>query len=165
MTRLLGVDLGTRRVGLAIGDTQTGSVVPLATIARSDLARDGRTIARVAVEQRVDELVVGLPLNMDGTEGAQAQSTREWALAIADLCGLDVAWRDERLTTEDASARIGRPPRGRSGGAPSGSARRSHRARLDRLAAAAIVQVEMDARLAQGARTDATNSSAGGDAA
>jgi RNase H-fold protein (predicted Holliday junction resolvase) len=83
---------------------------------------------------------------MDGSEGPQAQSTREWALDVADRCAVPLAWRDERLTTEDAIARAGRPPRGRSGGAPSGSARRSYRARLDRLAAAAIVQAELDAR-------------------
>ena len=121
MTRLLGVDLGTRRIGLALGDTDTGSVVPLATISRSSVERDGRTVAKIVDEQRVDELVVGLPL----------------------------AWRDERLTTEDAISRVGRPSRGRSGGPPSPAARRSHRARLDRLAAAAIVQAELDARLAR----------------
>ncbi len=146
MTRLLGVDLGTRRIGLAVGDTESGSVIALTTISRSELERDGRTIARIAEEQRIAELVVGLPLNMDGSEGPQAQSTREWAAAVADLTALPLAWRDERLTTEDAIARVGRPPRGRSGGAPSAAARRSHRARLDQLAAAAIVQAEMDAR-------------------
>lgn len=149
MTRLLGVDLGTRRIGLAVGDTATGSVVPLKTIARASVERDSRTIASIAQEQRTDELVVGLPLNMDGTEGAQAQSTREWGLVVAELCDLPLAWRDERLTTEDAIERVGRPRRGRSGGAPSPAARRSHRARLDRLAAAAIVQAEMDARQAE----------------
>ncbi len=149
MTRLLGVDLGSRRIGLALGDTLAQTVVPLATISRSTPERDARTLATVAAEQRVDELVVGLPLNMDGSEGPQASTTREWALAVADLCGLPVAWRDERLTTEDAIARVGHGARGRSGGPPSAAARRSHRARLDRLAAAAIVQAEMDSRAAR----------------
>ena len=67
MTRLLGVDLGTQRIGLAVGDTATGSVVPLTTIRRADIERDARTIARSRQEQRIDELVVGLPLNMDGS--------------------------------------------------------------------------------------------------
>jgi putative Holliday junction resolvase len=149
MTRLLGVDLGERRIGLAVGDTMTSSVVPLTTIARATVERDARTLGRIAREQRVDELVVGLPLNMDGSEGPQAEATREWAACVAEISGLPVAWRDERLTTEDAMARIGRPPRGSSGGPPSGAARRSHRARLDRLAAAAIVQAELDARAAR----------------
>lgn len=148
MTRLLGIDLGEKRIGLAVGDSVTGSVVPLTTIRRADVERDARTVSKVAQEQRIDELVVGLPLNMDGSEGAQAVKTREWALAIADICGLPLAWRDERLTTEDALARLGRPARGKSGGPPSGKARSSYRARLDRLAAAAIVQAEIDGRLA-----------------
>lgn len=148
MTRLLGVDLGTKRIGLAVGDTATGAVQPLTTISRADVERDARTIARIRDEQRIDELVVGLPLNMDGSEGAQAAQTREWAAAVVTACELPLSWRDERLTTEDAIARVGQPARGRSGGPPSASARRSYRARLDRLAAAAIVQAEIDARLA-----------------
>ena len=148
MTRLLGVDLGTRRIGLAVGDTLTGAVAPLTTISRADVERDARTIAQVAREQRIDELVVGLPLNMDGTEGSQVVQTRDWALAVALATHLPIAWRDERLTTEDAIERVGPPARGRSGGPPSANARRAYRARLDRLAAAAIVQAEVDARLA-----------------
>ena len=148
MTRLLGIDLGTKRIGLALGDTVTGSVVPLATIRRGEVARDARTIMRIGAEQRIDELVVGLPLNMDGSEGAQAANTRQWALAIAQTCPLPLSWRDERRTTEDALERIGPPARGKSGGPPSHEARRSYRARLDQLAASAIVQSEIDARAA-----------------
>ena len=148
MTRLLGIDLGTRRIGIALGDLATGSITPLRTIRRADVERDARTLARLVAEQRIDELVVGLPLNMDGSSGAQAGATREWAAAVAGLCELPLVLRDERLTTEDAMARLGRPSRGRSGGPPSADARRSYRARLDRLAAAAILQAEMDARRA-----------------
>lgn len=148
MTRLLGVDLGTKRVGLAVGDTVTQKVVPLTTIRRSDVEHDAATLATIVSEQRIDELVVGLPLNMDGTEGAHAQATREWADAIAAALATPLNWRDERLTTEDAITRVGSQSRGRSGGPPSSQARRSYRARLDRQAAASIVQAEVDARLA-----------------
>lgn len=148
MTRLLGVDLGARRIGLAIGDTATGSVAPLATIRHTEIERDAQTLAQMAREQRIDELVVGLPINMDGSEGGQAAATRAWALAVAKIMALPVCWRDERLTTENAIDRIGPPSRGRSGGPPSAGARRAYRARLDRLAATAIVQAEMDARTA-----------------
>jgi putative Holliday junction resolvase len=148
VTRLLGIDLGERRIGIAVGDVETGSVTPLTTIRRTQPERDARTLARLAQEQRVDELVVGLPLNMDGSIGAQANATRDWAAAIGEQCGLPVALRDERLTTEAAISRIGRPGRGRSGGPPSANASRSYRARLDRLAAATIVQAEMDSRRA-----------------
>lgn len=150
MTRLLGVDLGEQRIGLAVGDSVTGSVVPLTTIRRATPERDAQTLAAIASEQRIDELVVGLPLSLDGAEGPQAAATRDWALAVAGQCALPLSWRDERLTTEAAIARVGRPGRGRSGGPPSAAARRSYRARLDRLAAAAIVQAELDARAAAG---------------
>lgn len=149
MTRLLAIDLGERRIGLAVADTRTGTVRPLATIRRSDADRDGRTLRRVAQEQRADELVVGLPLNMDGGEGPQAVATREWAAGVADLVGLPVAWRDERLTSEEAELRAGQLGRGRSGGPPSAAARNAYRARIDRLAAAAIAQAELDARLSE----------------
>src|SRR4051795_987553 len=148
MTRLLGVDLGTKRIGLAVGDTATGSVVPLTTIRRADIERDARTIARFSQEQRIDELVVGLPLNMDDSEGPQAADTRAWALAVADTAALPLNWRDERKTTEAAIERVGPPPRGKSGGPPSAGARNAYRARLDQLAAASIVQAEIDGRSA-----------------
>jgi putative Holliday junction resolvase len=148
VTRLLGVDLGTKRIGLAVGDTVTGVVQPLATIRRSEIERDAQTVGTLIAEQRVDELVVGYPLNMDGSEGSQAISTREWATGVAAMCGVPLTLRDERLTTEGAIARVGGQSRGRSGGPPSAQARRAYRARLDRLAAAAIVQSELDARAA-----------------
>ena len=148
MSRLLAIDLGERRIGLAVADTTTGAVRPLATIRRADVERDGRTLARVAAEQRADEIIVGLPLNMDGSEGSQAALTRGWASEVAGLVILPIRWRDERLTSVDAERRAGRLGRGSAGGPPSASARAAHRARIDRLAAAAIAQAELDARAA-----------------
>lgn len=146
MSRLLAVDVGERRIGLAIADTQTGSVRPLSTIRRADPERDGRTLARLAAEQGIDELVVGLPLSGDGSEGSQAAITREWAAGIADAVARPIGWRDERLTSQQAELRAGPPARGRSGGPPSPAARNAYRARIDRLAAAGIAQAELDAR-------------------
>lgn len=146
MTRLLGVDVGSKRIGLAVGDTDSGAVMPLMTIRHVDAERDARTIATIVREQRIDELVVGLPYSLDGSEGPQALATRDWAATIAQICGLTVTWRDERMTTEYAIERVGGQSRGRSGGPPSAHARRAYRARLDRLAAAAIVQAEIDGR-------------------
>lgn len=148
MTRLLAIDLGERRIGLAVADTDSGSVRPLATLRRADDERNARALAHMAQEQRIDELVVGLPLNMDGSEGAQAAVTRAWAAVIAELCGLPVAWRDERMTSVKAEFETGPPARGKGGGPPSAAARDAHRARIDRLAAAAIAQAELDARAA-----------------
>ena len=149
MTRLLGVDLGTRRIGLAVADTATGEVRALATLRRApSVERDGERVVRLIEEQRIQELIVGLPLNMDGSEGFQAADTRAWGAAIAALVPVPVGWRDERLTSEIAEVRTGMVRRGRSGGAPSPAARNAHRARVDREAAANILQAELDARVA-----------------
>lgn len=145
--RILAIDLGSVRIGLAVGDSESGAVLPLATIRRATPARDAATLTSLAREQRVDELVVGLPLSLDGSEGPQAAHARQWAAQVGPAVGLPLRWRDERLTTEAAIERLGPPPRGRSGGPPSGSARRAYRARLDREAALAIAQAELDARL------------------
>jgi putative Holliday junction resolvase len=149
MTRLLGVDLGTRRIGIAVGDTDSGVVRPLAMLRRSaDAVHDAERVARLVDEQRIDEIIVGLPLNMDGSEGPQAAHTREWGAHVATLVPVPLGWRDERLTSEIAEVRTGMMRRGRSGGAPSAAARNSHRARIDREAAANILQAELDARAA-----------------
>jgi putative Holliday junction resolvase len=145
---LLAIDLGERRIGLAIGDTDTGSARPLATIRRATHERDAATLTTLCAEHRVDELVVGLPLNSDGSEGPQAALTREWGAQIRTLVGRPLAWRDERLTSVSAEQRLGPAPRGRSGGPPSAASRNSRRARIDREAAAAIAQAELDARRA-----------------
>ncbi len=146
MSRILGIDLGTRRIGVALGDLATGHARPLVTLARRDIARDVASINRLAAEHAVEELVIGLPLSLDGSEGPQSASTREWAAAVAPLTGLRVTWQDERHTSQDAERRIGAPARGRSGGAPSVSAMRAYRARVDREAAVAIVLAAIDAR-------------------
>ena len=146
MTRLLGVDLGERRIGLAVADVAAQSVRPLTTIRRSDDARDTDTLRRVSEEQRIDEIVIGLPLNMDGSEGPQAAATRDWAKAVAAHLGKPIVWRDERLSSTTAEMRLGRARRGRAGGPPSSAARNTRRARIDREAAATILQAELDAR-------------------
>ena len=149
MSRLLALDVGERRIGVALADTATGSVKPLATIRRTDAARDAATLARFAREQDATELVVGLPLNTDGSEGEQARRTRDWAGSVEALIRMPVKWRDERQTSERAESIAGRQGRGRAGGPPSPAARNAYRARIDRLAAAGIAQAELDARRAR----------------
>ena len=147
MSRLLGIDLGERRIGIAVADDETGSVRPLVTLSRGrDIERDARTIARLAAEQRATELVVGLPLSLDGSVGPQARATTEWSERLAARTGLPVSLRDERLTTERAKDRVGGASRGRSGGPPGERRRRAHSARLDREAATLILQAELDVR-------------------
>jgi putative Holliday junction resolvase len=149
LTRLLGIDLGRSRIGLAIGDTTTGDVRPLVTLRRSAPERDAASISTLFAEQRIDEVVVGLPLMLDGSEGEQAAETRAWASEVIVQVGVPVVWRDERLTTEHAIGRVGRVRRGADGGPPSASANRAYRAKLDREAAALILQAELDERARQ----------------
>ena len=146
MTVLLGIDLGERRIGLATGDTTTGAVKPLLTLNRGSASHDAEAISRICSERRAEAVVVGLPLNTDGSESVQSERTRAWVTQVEPLLDLPVTLRDERGTSAEAEARMGRAPRGHSGGPPAGRARNAWRARIDREAAAAIVQRELDAR-------------------
>ena len=161
MTRLLGVDLGERRIGLAIADRDGGRALPLSTLNRKPSTdEDAAAFARVVAEQDVDELVVGLPLHAGGDEGSQAAATREWAAAVAPILGLPLTFRDERLTSHLAEQRIGPMKRGRSGGPPTRTQREAHRARIDREAAAIILQDELDDRASRNGGAGADGSSA-----
>ena len=150
MTRLLGVDLGERRIGLALAEPGREPAQSLTTIPRGvDLAADGARLLTVVGENRIDELIVGLPLEASGSEGAMAAAARAWAAAIEVLLGMPVLLRDERLSSHLAEARLGPMPRGRGGGPPSRTQRDRYRARVDREAAAIILQDELDARAAR----------------
>ena len=72
MTTLLGLDVGERRIGVAVGESSSGRVRAFATIRRTDPERDAATLRHIAEEQGASELVVGLPLSLDGSEGPQA---------------------------------------------------------------------------------------------
>ena len=143
--RLLGIDLGERRIGVALGDVETHSAAPLTTLSRARTTdEDARVLARLAEEQRADGLVVGLPLNSDGSESPQAVRTRDWAAAVARSTGLPLRLRNEYLSSVRAEGRIGAPARGKSGGPPSAAQRDAHRARIDREAAALILQDDLE---------------------
>jgi putative Holliday junction resolvase len=104
----------------------------------------------VVAEQRVVELVVGLPLEANGNEGPMATAAAAWARAVGERLGLPVTMRDERLSSHVAESRLGPMPRGRSGGPPSPTQRDRYRERVDREAAAIILQDELDARRGAG---------------
>jgi putative Holliday junction resolvase len=149
MSRILGLDLGEKRIGVAVADTN-GIATPLMTIRRAaHPADDAAAIARLLADQGATEIVVGLPLEAAGQEGAQARITREWVAAVSPLLDAPLRYRDERLTSHVAEQRLGPMKRGRSGGPPSKTQRDAHRARVDRESAAIILQDELDARAAQ----------------
>ena len=150
MTRILGIDLGERRIGLAVAEADALAARPLATVNRATSmapADDAATLARFVSEQGIGELVVGLPLEASGTHGPMADAASTWAYAVAELLGLPVTLRDERLSSHLAESRLGPMPRGRSGGPPSRTQRDRYREKVDREAAAIILQDELDARL------------------
>jgi putative Holliday junction resolvase len=148
VSRILGADLGERRIGLAVADGDGGRAIALVTLRRSTPAQDAAAIARIATEQGADELVVGLPLHASGDAGTQAEITRTWVAALEPLVGLTITLRDERLTSHLAEQRLGPMKRGRSGGPPSRTQRDAYRGRVDREAAAIILQDELDGRAA-----------------
>jgi len=147
MTRLLGIDLGERRIGLALAEVDGSSARPLATLRRGrDLDSDVAALRAVVDAEAIDELIVGLPLEASGTEGPQATLTRAWATEIERRLAIPVGYRDERLSSHLAETRLGPMKRGRSGGPPSKTQRDAYRARVDREAAAIILQDELDTR-------------------
>lgn len=101
--RLLGVDFGDTRTGLAVSDPSRLLSSGLETLKSGGLEKTAEAVARTAAEQKVSAIVVGLPKNMDGTEGFRAARCREFAERLAALTGLPVAMLDERLTTVSAS--------------------------------------------------------------
>ncbi len=105
--RYLAIDLGTRRIGLALGDADTGVVSPLRMLTAAGSAEaDARAILAVAAEYGADALVLGLPLNMDGSEGPQAKLSKGLAAALTSLGGRPVHLHDERLTSDAADHRL-----------------------------------------------------------
>jgi putative Holliday junction resolvase len=149
MSAILGLDLGERRIGIAIAEGDGAGAQPLATLRRArDSAADARAIEALVATHGVVELVVGLPLEAAGGEGPQAEITRAWVDAIQRHLpeGLTLTLRDERLSSHVAETRLGPMPRGRSGGPPTKTQRDAYRARVDREAAAVILQDELDAR-------------------
>ena len=147
MTRFLGIDLGERRIGLALADDDGSPARPLSTLRRGrDLDADVKALAAVVAAHGIDALIVGLPLEASGAEGSMAVQARAWGDAIRERLDLPLSFRDERLSSHLAEERLGPMKRGRSGGPPSKTQRDAYRARVDREAAAIILQDELDTR-------------------
>ena len=137
--RALAIDLGERRIGLAVGDESGGSRGLPTMMRRASVDEDGMRLRTVVGEHRITELLVGLPLHADGTLSPQARRTFEWATEIARTLDLPLLFVDERYSSERAAAALGRAPRGRSGGAPGPTRREARRAAVDREAARLIL--------------------------
>ena len=97
--RLIGVDLGTKTIGLALCDVERRIATPLVTVARAQFAKDAQALSAQIRKFGAFALVVGLPLNMDGGEGPRVQATRAFARNFARLDPAPVVFWDERLST------------------------------------------------------------------
>jgi putative holliday junction resolvase len=96
---LVGLDLGTKTIGVAVSDPDRRLATPVETIARKQFKFDAARVIELAAERRAIGFVLGLPINMDGSEGPRAQSTRAFARNFAALTALPIALWDERLST------------------------------------------------------------------
>ncbi|MBV8661513.1 MAG: Holliday junction resolvase RuvX [Hyphomicrobiales bacterium] len=132
--RLIGVDLGTKTIGLALSDVERRIATPLVTLARSQFSRDAQALGEQIRKFEAFALVMGLPLNMDGGEGQRVQSTRAFVRNLARVDPTPVVFWDERLSTAAVTrAMIG------------ADVSRARRAEVvDKMAAAYILQGALD---------------------
>ena len=96
---LIGLDLGTKTIGVATSDPERKLATGVITLARKNFTADARRVLALAAERSAAGFVLGLPVNMDGSEGPRAQSTRAFARNLAKLTELPIALWDERLST------------------------------------------------------------------
>jgi putative Holliday junction resolvase len=132
--KLLGLDLGTRTIGVAVSDGLRYSATPLETIARKKFTADAERLKALIAGNAAVGIVLGLPLNMDGSEGPRAQSTRAFARNLARLIAIPIAFWDERLSTSAVTRTL-----------IEADMRRDRRAEVvDKLAASYILQGALD---------------------
>ncbi len=96
---LIGLDLGVKTIGIAVSDTTRRVATPLRTLRRGKFGADAAILAALIAERSVGGLVLGLPRNMDGTEGPRAQSTRAFARNLTGVIDVPITYWDERLST------------------------------------------------------------------
>ena len=135
MTRYVALDHGSRRIGVAIGDSETGMAFARPALRRRNIERDLAVIGDLCAAEQADLIIIGLPLNMDGSEGPQALEARAFGERLATI-GLPVTYEDERLSSWEAAERM----------ALAGRRSRRGSGELDSTAARVILQQYLDAR-------------------
>ena len=131
---LIGLDLGSKTIGVAISDITRRIASPVETVARKKFTQDAERLLAIAADRKAGLFLLGLPLNMDGSEGPRAQSTRAFARNLGKLTPLPIVFWDERLSTAAVERMLI--------GADTSRARRSEV--VDKLAAAYILQSALD---------------------
>jgi putative Holliday junction resolvase len=141
--RLLGFDVGTKTLGLALSDTGLSIASPLETIMRTKFTKDAARVAEIVKAQDIGGFVIGLPMNMDGSEGPRAQSCRSFAANLLEKLDLPLIFWDERLSTAAVTRMM-----------IEADTTRARRAELvDKLAASFILQGALDRLRALGLTT------------
>ena len=135
---LMGLDLGSKTIGLAISDAGRRVASPLLTIERTKFARRCKALLALAAKNAIAAFVLGLPLNMDGSEGPRVQSTRAFARNLAALTSLPILFWDERLSTAAVTRTL----------LEADASRKRRGEVIDKMAAAYILQGALD-RLAR----------------
>lgn len=133
--RLLGVDFGTVRVGLAICDAERRIASPLTTYQRRDEARDSAYFRQLVAQEQVIGLVVGLPVHTNGTEGEKAKQARAYGAWLHQVTQLPIVFHDERFTTAFAESALWN----------AGLTHKQRKERRDRVAAQLLLQAYLEA--------------------
>lgn len=134
-SRLMGLDLGTKTIGIVTSDRSRQIATPITTITRTKFTKDATELLAIATKENVGVLVLGLPINMDGTEGPRAQATRAFARNLAKLTPLAIVFWDERLSTAAVERML----------IDADASRATRDKVVDKLAAAWILQAALDA--------------------
>ncbi len=132
--RLMGLDLGTKTIGIATSDRTRMIATPIETIARKKFTADAERLLAIIAAETIGVIVLGLPVNMDGTEGARCQSTRAFARNFARLSPVPIVYWDERLSTAAVERML----------IQADASRAKRDQVIDKLAAAWILQAALD---------------------
>ncbi|HVY58224.1 MAG TPA: Holliday junction resolvase RuvX [Xanthobacteraceae bacterium] len=141
---LIGLDLGTKTIGVASSDPDRRLATGVETIARTTFTADAKRVLALAAERKAVGFVLGLPINMDGSEGPRAQSTRSFARNFARMTELPIALWDERLSTAAVEREL----------IAADASRAKRKAVIDQHAAAYILQGALDRLARLQVRTD-----------
>ncbi len=131
---LIGLDLGSKTIGVAFSDLSRSVATPIKTIRRSKFGKDAQALLAVMSERNIGGIILGLPMNMDGSEGARCQSTRAFARNFARLCEVPITFWDERLSTVAAERAL----------LEADTSRKRRAEVIDHVAAAYILQGALD---------------------
>jgi putative Holliday junction resolvase len=132
--RLLAIDPGSVRLGLALSDTERRLASPLLTYTRRDPEQDGRFLKKVVEEEEVATIIVGLPIHEDGSEGAQAKLARAFGAWLQQVTGVPCVFYDERFTSFEADQSLDQ----------AGLTKKKRKARRDKVAAQILLQTYLD---------------------